>query len=209
MALLLGTCVLTACKQDPSGPMGKGGSPHLAPARCGNGKCETDRKEDCAGCPVDCGRCDGCQTSLASGCFNCKCQACVCAKVPSCCGRTGTWGPECVAACKKGCGGCGVGAGPTPPQPGSPDITTIRWKCGDGKCQVDIGEDCGVCSKDCGQCDGCQRRFVAGCQECSCEECVCKMLPSCCKSRWEAKCVAACKTCGSCKGGSATPKKPQ
>ena len=175
---------------------------HLAGARCGDGKCDTTRKEDCAGCPRDCGRCTGCQPTLASGCFGCKCERCVCAKLSSCCGDTGQWGPRCVKACKQTCGGCGDGdTGVRSMSVGGRSTTSggARWECGDGKCEVDSGEDCGLCQKDCGVCNGCQQRFVGGCQRCACEACVCDKIPTCCTSRWGADCVKACRQqCGGC-----------
>lgn len=122
--MLLGFVVFSACKPDhPSGAPGiaqTSTASHIAPAECGNGQCESDLKEDCAGCPEDCGRCTGCDESLGFGCFGCKCEKCVCAKIKSCCGRSGKWGPRCVKACKEQCGGCGVGAGKPAPGTGRP-----------------------------------------------------------------------------------------
>lgn len=202
--LLLGLGATWSCRHDtpPGANEGSGrASVHLSGAKCGNGKCEIDRKEDCAGCPEDCGRCTGCQENMAAGCFGCKCEQCVCATVPSCCGAKGRWGPQCVKACKAKCGGCGATTQKLPARarPGKP--TSDRWTCGDGSCDVDLGEDCGLCQKDCGLCNGCQPRFVGGCQGCRCEQCVCKKIPSCCGrgGRWTKKCVEACKSqCGGC-----------
>ena len=204
-AFVLAVATLGACRQDPFAASGGGHQQtSLVGATCGDGKCETGRKEDCAGCPEDCGRCTGCQTTMAPACFGCKCERCVCAKLPSCCGAQGRWEKQCVAACKEQCGGCGAGTHQVPaqqPRTPAPD-TSAHWTCGDGKCEVDQGEDCGLCQKDCGLCDGCQIRFVAGCQQCGCQQCVCAKIPSCCskKGRWDQKCVAACKDlCGGCK----------
>ncbi len=77
-----------------------------------------------------------------------------------------------------------------------------KWRCGDGKCSTSAGEDCVVCSKDCGPCDGCAANLGVGCKNCKCSSCVCKKLPHCCglkKGTWDAKCVKACKEeCGGC-----------
>jgi len=77
-----------------------------------------------------------------------------------------------------------------------------KWRCGDKKCSSSAGEDCVVCAKDCGPCNGCSPNLGVGCKNCKCEPCVCKKLPHCCGSKkgvWDAKCVKACKEdCGGC-----------
>lgn len=109
---LLCVLALPACNQrhDPSGAASVGvtHAAHIAPATCGDGKCDTDRKEDCAGCPADCGACTGCEVNLGAGCGKCKCEACVCAKRASCCKSGSHWTAECVKVCKEQCGGCGA-----------------------------------------------------------------------------------------------------
>ena len=100
------------------------------------------------------------------------------------------------------------GAEPAPAKPGgtgkkaSTPPLSKKWRCGDGKCSTAAGEDCVVCSKDCGTCDGCRANLGVGCRNCKCSACVCKQLPHCCglkKGTWDAKCVKACKDdCGGC-----------
>ena len=100
------------------------------------------------------------------------------------------------------------GAKAAPAKPGSkgkksstPPLSK-KWRCGDNKCSSSAGEDCVVCSKDCGACNGCRPNLGVGCKSCKCEACVCKKLPHCCgvkKGTWDAKCVKACKEeCGGC-----------
>ena len=188
---------------------------------CGNKICETSKGEDCAACAADCGTCDGCQVKVGSGCPGCKCEACVCTLVPSCCASSGQWDSTCVTTCKTQCSGCGVtdgggfppgdGAPPPPgdgappplsdgPPPPPPDVGG-KPVCGNKTCETSKGEDCGSCSADCGKCDGCQLKVGSGCPGCKCEACVCKALPFCCSKTgmWGSSCVTACKTqCGGC-----------
>jgi len=142
LVLLLGLTV-AGCKKKQSQPNqnvgggGGGGSPGSQPAsqpsgggsgtntrpppadrwECGDGKCETDKTEDCAICVKDCGECDGCAIKVGSGCPGCRCESCVCKKLPDCCSKTGRWAKKCVEACKKDCGGCGLNkrGNPHPP----------------------------------------------------------------------------------------------
>lgn len=85
----------------------------------------------------------------------------------------------------------------------NPTVPPIQaWNCGDGKCDLPSGEDCIVCPKDCGVCDGCKVNLGTGCKGCKCERCVCQHLPKCCgrkNAAWNAKCVEMCKKkCGGC-----------
>ena len=106
---------------------------------------------------------------------------------PAKAGKKGTAKPVPAKAGKKG--------GSAPP-------LSKKWRCGDNKCSTSAGEDCVVCSKDCGTCNGCRANLGVGCKSCKCEACVCKKLPHCCgmkKGTWDAKCVKACKDdCGGC-----------
>ena len=243
LLLLLGLAALGGCNdgETSGGKPSMPGVPPPAPGvaninrgwKCGDKKCDFDEGEDCMVCAKDCNICDGCQRKVGEGCTNCKCEKCVCKKHPSCCKRGPGWGPKCVAACKKECGGCGLTPGsksrprgtdlpgkPKGPPQGKPaKALPVKgmpapsdWKCGDGKCVESSGEDCGACPGDCGACDGCQVREVSGCTGCKCSQCVCAKLPSCCskKGRWDARCVKACKEqcggCGTLKPASPTPK---
>ena len=223
---MLGLVALGACKKSET----TGGKPSIPGApppatgtagmgrgwKCGDKKCDFEMGEDCMVCAKDCSMCDGCQRKVGEGCTNCKCEKCVCKKHPGCCKRGKGWGPTCVAACKKECGGCGLLPGRGPTGPGKPTgsdrvkpakgppkggVVLSNWRCGDGKCVQSSGEDCTVCPGDCGLCDGCQVKVGTGCPNCKCEKCVCAKLPSCCgkKGSWGAKCVKACKEqCGGC-----------
>lgn len=102
-------CEACVCKKHPDccGQDGKWGK-----------KCVETCKQQCGGCGrrpgienistvTVCKDCDGCRVRTAGGCAGCKCEACVCKMLPSCCGVNGRWGEECVAACKA-CRGCGI-----------------------------------------------------------------------------------------------------
>lgn len=92
--------------------------------------------------------------------------------------------------------GKGTGTG-APPNRGQ----EFKWNCGNGSCESGAGEDCIVCPKDCGRCDGCQVKKAPLCPSCKCERCVCKKVPRCCArdGTWNQECVTACKeTCGGC-----------
>ena len=94
------------------------------PACCKRGhrwdnKCVAVCKEQCGGCGrkpgiehlstvTVCKNCDGCRVRKSGGCAGCKCEPCVCKKLPSCCGKNGRWGKKCVAACREQCRGCGI-----------------------------------------------------------------------------------------------------
>jgi len=120
---------------------------------CGNKKCETSRGEDCGSCSVDCGKCDGCQVKVGSGCAGCKCEVCVCKALPFCCGTTGKWGSACVTQCKTKCGGCGVTDGGTlPPQDGHmADTSKAADLKGADSSKADKGKDTGKAGKDTGK----------------------------------------------------------
>ncbi len=114
LATIGSLCLLALCgctQQDPSGAASVGvtHAAHIAPARCGDGTCNKDLKEDCASCPQDCGRCTGCEVNLGHGCASCTCETCVCAKRASCCNGRSHWTADCVKLCKEQCGGCGAG----------------------------------------------------------------------------------------------------
>jgi len=192
------------------GAPGAKGEPKAYGWKCGDDKCDFDAGEDCMVCAKDCGKCNGCQRKVGFGCTNCKCEACVCKKLPNCCKKGGEWGKKCVDACKGPCGGCGWRAGFSGSGGSGPVGKDHKrtWKCGDGKCHLAHGEDCMVCAKDCGKCDGCQVMMGSNCPSCKCEKCVCKKRPSCCspKGGWDATCAALCKKdCGGC-GVSASTK---
>jgi hypothetical protein len=145
-------------------------------ATCGNGVCETH--ESCNACAADCGNCCGdglCDLEL-EGCLTC----------PGDCG-----------VCKPTCGidvnnatslsECGLDAGCT----ASPrDIClnetacyTHKSFCGDGTCEVSLGETCGTCAADCGTCppkcgDGtCE--VPENCTSCAQDCGACAESPSC------------------------------
>ncbi len=219
-------------KNRPTGPPTKGAKSGAPPSnqgkatsswKCGDGKCVSHSGEDCRVCPKDCGQCSGCQVKVGAGCTDCKCEKCVCKKLPKCCGKNGAWGKECVKACKEQCGGCGVSkaAGSVhAAQPGKASGAaanvpkTLSATCGNNRCELALGEDCESCAKDCSRCNGCLPKLGPGCRNCKCAECVCKKLPECCaaKGRWSIRCVEACREkCGGCgvkAGALTTPPAP-
>lgn len=93
---------------------------------CGNGRCAG--REDAWNCPEDC----GCQAGE---------EACDCGVAPG--GCLCGWGcveaGDCCPDICDGCGACGTDFLP-------------RRGCGDGRCDSD--ENCAVCARDCGECDG-------------------------------------------------------
>ena len=200
-------------KGTPKGaPKGAPGGGKLSPSnwRCGDGKCEVKDGEDCAICPKDCKTCDGCQVKVGWNCINCKCEKCVCKKLPGCCKKGGRWGADCVKACKEQCGGCGLTAappasgkastGPAPPT-ATKKTMAVPAQCGNNKCELALGEDCEICPRDCSRCNGCLPKLGPRCHGCRCEACVCKAVPECCKKggRWSIRCVEACRDkCGGC-----------
>ena len=205
----------------PAGDKAPGTKGQVSPGgrnawKCGDGKCIANSGEDCRICPKDCGSCDGCQVKVGGGCTDCKCEKCVCKKLPSCCGKKGIWGAKCAAACKKQCGGCGVTKSSSAPASASkggsrPSPNALTAKCGNNRCELALGEDCEVCPKDCSRCNGCLPKLGPGCRNCKCAACVCKKLPSCCtaKGRWSIRCVEACREkCGGCGVTSAALSNP-
>jgi len=120
---------------------------------CGDGACQPG--EACANCPTDCpcNVSDGCKVSEVPGCNGCSCEGCVCKADPACC--TTAWDDSCVAQCQK----CGTSC-----------VTPA--KCGDGKCNVEIGESCVKCPQDCGKCGGvCGDGICDGASGENCENC--------------------------------------
>lgn len=166
--ILTGLLVLGGCERNErreESPRSSG--PEELGWKCGDGRCDRKRGEDCTICEEDCGRCNGCQEMAGPGCPDARCEACVCQKRPACCRPGGRWGKKCVLVCKEQCGGCAR-------KPGLEHISTVT-RCKD--------------------CDGCKIRRSGGCEGCKCEACVCERLPACCgeKGRWGSECVAACK----------------
>ena len=75
-------------------------------------------------------------------------------------------------------------------------------ECGDDGC---LG-DCGICGaglycvdNECLPNNGCMATVDPGCGNCSCQQCVCDVLPGCCLDQWHKLCVAEClDNCGGC-----------
>ena len=118
---------------------------------CGNGTCSAEWGESCGTCTQDCGKCDDCSIYVAKtgpGCPGCACEAAVCSDDPYCCNNK--WDATCAEACAE------VSGAKCP-----------ESQCGDGQCT--IGEDCGSCSNDCGECV-CGNKKCEGYEIYDCEE---------------------------------------
>lgn len=115
---------------------------------CGNGACHPEKGETCKSCSLDCGPCavEGvCGDGLCTGAEDSvKCPSDC--KPPAVCGDGACGTNENCADCP---GDCACASG----QYCSPTLKSCAQRpCGDGKCDKGIGEDCGTCSSDCGEC---------------------------------------------------------
>ncbi len=121
---------------------------------CGNGTCQTDKGENCATCPTDC----GCDTGQV--CFNNECCT------PKTCDDLGY---ECGSGYDNGCGGTvDCGSCKTHQTCENGKCVEQPW-CGDHRCESDIGETCFNCPADCGLCCGngkCETNYNENCATC-------------------------------------------
>ncbi len=184
-----GVCCVPDCTGKECGNDGCGGSC----GACPDGK-------SCNGefvCVVGGGL--GCEPAETAGCGGCPCEACVCAMDDFCCSTS--WDTICVGECQEQCGGCG-------PKP-----------CGNGTCDLEIGESCLSCPGDC-VCPGGQVCAAGTCctpmcegKECgddlcggSCGQCdpgaLCLAEGTCCMPQCDGKlcgdngCGGVCGVCG-------------
>jgi hypothetical protein len=150
----------------------------LCQPQCEGKECGND------GCGGSCGSCTSGDVCNANG-------FCVCN--PKCenkqCGPNG---------CGGNCGTCPSGSQCTPGgkcKPGGPN------QCGNGICQVPLGEDCNSCPQDC-DCTGscCDEHDFPGCDDPDVMMCVCEMDPYCCDAMWDGLCVEEAWQCGGCGG---------
>lgn len=152
---------------------------------------------------------DGCTESPTPTCGGCACEACVCGMDPFCC-DTG-WDSICVDECINLCGGCepcvpncggkscgddGCGGSCGKCKTGESCYSgQCKISCGNGTCEKNLNETCQTCQDDCGVCQkstGCEESSEPTCGGCGCEACVCAKDPFCCKTAWDAECVASC-----------------
>lgn len=197
---------------------------------CGNGECGMG--EDCQTCGLDCGLCEEscCNAHEGPGCNNDLVEFITCQIRPECC--TSAWSEECATLVLDNAPGscCGDGACMLPETCDSCpyDCGACFAECGNGVCEVDLGEDCGACHIDCGYCasqcgnshcepgetctncpndcglchDCCQQHVTTGCEDPEITICVCLEAPECCTQEWSATCALLTDTlgCGLCPG---------
>lgn len=140
----------------------------------------------------------GCCVAHGPGCADLVVASCVCDIMPECC--TSAWTAECVrAVSSQGCGVCPYDA-----------------SCGNGIC--DASETCSSCDRDCGPCFGdcCAAHDTLGCERIGVQDCVCGLLPRCCREPWDESCAtlasASCHFCcgnGRCESGESCARCPE
>ena len=158
---------------------------------------------------------DCCAAHGGTGCDDQACQTCVCAIDDPCCSRS--WDATCVSEASDEClDNCPCEPPPTDtpgptPTPGGDccsehagvqcdDATCQACVCGidstccdiqwDSTCADEAGVECAVsCAcPEAGDC--CAEHAGVGCDERSCESCVCDLDPSCCNDGWDATCAS-------------------
>ena len=176
---------------------------YQCPPECLDKLCGPD---GCGGVCGVCGENESCSTAGICWCKNEVCE-------DSCCqpGHACFQGICCEPQCAgKECGddGCGGVCGDCGPQ-GSCEADScicqsycVGKECGDDGCGGSCGWcDTGFCTEE-GTCQwgiGCVYGHQPTCGGCSCEECVCAMMPSCCNSSWDWGCASLCAmTCEGC-----------
>jgi hypothetical protein len=113
---------------------GKNEPPQSSEAVCGDGQCELDLGENCTTCLADCDILDINQNQICATCGNGVCE-----------------GAEISGFCPEDCD----------PQPSDP--------CGNGTCEVNLGESCTTCLADCDILDINQNSVCATCGNGVCE----------------------------------------
>ena len=166
---------------------------------CGDGLCDEAIFEGCHNCEEDCGVCAGdcCEAGDEAGCDEPLVSGCVCAQDAYCCAVE--WDGLCVEiatdACELYCASCGDGSCNI--EVGEDcatcpvDCGSPCPTCGDGTCDPDFDEDCGTCPLDCGFCEGecCETHVSPGCEDPFATQCVCDADPYCCDLFWDQTCV--------------------
>ena len=162
----------------------------------------------CAAESDGCESCNGncCAVKPTPGCDTESIEVCVCAEHPECCDIS--WSGECVNwVTSMDCGYCD----PAPicgDDECNGDETCNSCPadcgscCGNAACDVGFAESCASCPEDCGPCKGacCAPNPTVGCHDGVVQECVCDVVPACCKGVWTATCAAAADSCDSCGG---------
>ncbi len=155
-----------------------------------------------SGCATEadnCGSCGGncCDANLTPGCADETIEACVCAHDPYCCDSY--WDGICVDEAQTlGCVDCveGIWCGDGECN-GDESLTACPEDCaqfcGNGVCNPEYGENCLLCSDDCGVCPAscCSIHEGPGCDVQETEDCVCAKMPECCQEGWTFDCVLA------------------
>jgi hypothetical protein len=130
------------CGRCPEGQACDDDGQCLTPA-CAGRQCGSDANGfSCGVCPVGtlCSeptwqclpRPEGCRAKRGPGCGGCGCEACVCAKYPSCCSES--WDLFCAAACEQE---CGTSCEACPAEPA----------CAPNQCGAWCGLECGGCAQ--------------------------------------------------------------
>jgi hypothetical protein len=114
---------------------------------------------------------DCCEIHDYDGCTQPTCESCVCDLDDYCC--LASWDEWCAYTAEVSCA----------------EECACAPTCGDGSC--DLPETCGTCPEDCGACteDCCSVREDPGCDQISCESCVCEEDAYCCELGWDAACL--------------------
>ena len=159
----------------------------------GDAGCQPDGEERCNG--VD----DDCDGETDEGCGECRDAVCA----PYLCTEECEDAACLLQCCDGSCNLCHDGSVCLKGDCCMPDC--CGRECGSDGCSGWCG-NCPKwhkCEKDSGQCEVYNECGVwegqVGCQECSCQLCVCQADPFCCDNPWDAKCVSLCKNqCGGC-----------
>ncbi len=140
----------------------------------------------------------GCLPSAQKGCCNCPCQACVCAKSPTCCSVQ--WTAQCVNLCKVDCGGCGSTNGcTTSTTPGCAGCSCELCVCNQDAfcCQVAWDATCAnTCKNKCGGQCGC----VPSCAGKQCGSDGCGGSCGTCPAGYQCDAIGHCACVPSCAG---------